>query len=129
MERACDSCQGLYEAIRQTSRFCSPRCRQRAQRGHVVPLAARTPEPEFYVPAALYAATLAELTAAGRESSALGVAALSVASRVDSGQDSGSAVASLVREWRTTLAAATDGVKTGSHVDELREKRQARRSG
>lgn len=77
----------------------------------------------------LRAATLADLSAVGREATAPGVAALVLAARVDAGQDTGSGMASLVRQWQAELDKALDGAKSTSHVDELREKRAARRSG
>lgn len=126
MQRPCDSCGSGYEARRPNSRFCSPKCRKRAQRA---PAGESPPR----VPVALHpmisAATGRELTAAGRLESSLGQAALALARRIDgSAFDSGSSLAALTREWRMTLAAAVEGVPlAASPLDELKAKRDARR--
>ena len=74
-------------------------------------------------------ATVAELERAGVESSALGRAALLLARRIESGQDGGSAVASLVKQWQDTMARATAGAEPQavSTLDQLRARRDARR--
>lgn len=74
-------------------------------------------------------ATVAELERAGVESSALGRAALLLARRIESGQDGGSAVASLVKQWQDTMARATAGAEPQavSTLDQLRLRRDARR--
>lgn len=74
-------------------------------------------------------ATVAELERAGVESSALGRAALLLARRIESGQDGGSAVASLVKQWQDTMARATAGAEPQavSTLDQLRQRRDARR--
>jgi hypothetical protein len=63
----------------------------------------------------------------GREETSVGVVALILARRIDSGTDTGSAIAALAGRWQTLMAQALDGAKPTSHVDELREKRAARR--
>jgi len=69
----------------------------------------------------------AELVAADRASSGLGAGALMLAARIDSGQESGAALASLHRELRQTLAEA---LKTAARTpvagmrDELAERRR-----
>jgi hypothetical protein len=128
MQRACDSCQVVYEAKRRASRFCSERCRKRAQRGHVVALPATEPERPAES-SGLRAAVLGELAAAGREQTALGQAALGLAVRIEQGADTGSAVASLVRELRATLAEALADARPVSALDELKARRIARLSG
>lgn len=75
-------------------------------------------------------ATRNELRAAGSLYSALGQAALRLAMLVDlQGPMSGSAAASLVKEWRVTLGEAVkQQAKPTSLVDELRKRREQRRS-
>jgi hypothetical protein len=75
-------------------------------------------------------ATRTELRAAGSLDSALGQAALRLALLVDmQGPMSGSAAASLVKEWRVTLAEAVkQQAAPTSLVDELRKRREQRRS-
>ena len=72
-------------------------------------------------------ATRAELEAAHRTTTAMGQAALVLAARLDSGLDNGTALASLAKEWRATLEAATaDSSTDQSPLDLLRERRMAR---
>lgn len=61
-------------------------------------------------PKGLVAATRAELDAAGVAGSMAGQAALILAERVEFGQDSGSAVAQMVRQLHESLARALAGV-------------------
>lgn len=77
----------------------------------------------------LVAATEAELTRADVTSSALGQAALLLARRIEAGQDGGSAIASLVKQWQDTMARATAGAEPEavSLVDQLKARRDARR--
>ncbi len=77
----------------------------------------------------LASATAAELDRAGVSSTALGQAALLLARRIDDGQDGGSAIASLVKQWQDTMGRATAGVEpqTVSTLDQLRMRRDARR--
>jgi len=73
----------------------------------------------------------AELVEAERLESAMGWAAMGLAERLVSGVDTGSAVASLTRELRSTLEAAMVGAKVASSQaeqmrDELAERRRRR---
>ena len=132
MERSCDSCGGAYMPNRPHQRFCSAKCRVRASRGAVVPTVAPTslPRPSSGE-APLLAAVRAELVEAERLESAMGWAAMGLAERLVSGVDTGSAVASLTRELRSTLEAAMVGAKVASSQaeqmrDELAERRRRR---
>lgn len=121
MERACDGCGRPYEAKRKTSRFCSDLCRARNKGASGEPEA---PSLNGHVAAS----TRAMLEKAERVETPLGASALLLASRIDSAQDTGSALAALNKEWRATLAQATDGVKmAASPLDELKARREARR--
>ena len=78
----------------------------------------------------LAAAVLAELEAAGRVDTAGGQSALTLARRIEDGRDTGSAIASLNREMRATLAEAVKGAKVPlssieSYRDELADRRRA----
>ncbi len=125
--RICESCGGPYEAVRATARFCSERCRKRAQRGHVIdlPIAADSGTPDT----ALSTRVAAELTHAGRLDTSLGQGALVLARRIEEGRDTGTAVAALVRELRAVLADAVKGAQTGSALDGYRDELAARRRG
>ena len=135
MERACESCERPFLPKSRKQRFCSSTCRQRSYEarksgGSVVvelPVAPVDDDPS------VLGATLRELRAVGRESSARGRAALAVAARLDlamSGRDTGSAFAALVREHRAALEAATEGAAAAADpIDELRAARDRRRAG
>lgn len=74
----------------------------------------------------LWTATLGELTGAGQVASASGQAALLLARRLDSGlTETGSSVASMVREHRAALADALKGARAETNpLDELRARRE-----
>jgi hypothetical protein len=129
-------CPTEFEAKRASAKYCSERCKKRAQRrpggtktAEVLALPAeptRDPEGDW-----LAQATEAELRNAGRLSSAIGQAALALARRIDaSGGETGSALASLVREHRATLAEAVkDAAKAADPLDELRNRRERKLAG
>lgn len=153
MQRACDSCGGKYEAKTARSRFCGERCRKRAQRtrpdavvrqlpvkgakrgsrkapkGSEQVAAPASPKP---VEGPVLVSTRKTLEDAGRLDTPMGQAAMVLAARLDFClRDTGSAVASLARELRSTLDAATAGAnRVGSPTDrmrdELRERREAK---
>jgi hypothetical protein len=77
----------------------------------------------------MVSATVAELESAGVESSALGQAALLLARRIEAGEDNGSAIASLVKQWQDTMGRATAGAEPQavSLTDQLKARRDARR--
>jgi hypothetical protein len=135
MHRACDSCGSLYQPVRQTSRYCSGACRKRAQRaGIATPKTPKDdrPDPRRRVPqGTVTAAVLAELTAAKRETSALGQACIALAQRIDHGTaESGSAIASLSRELRAALEHTLGARSSQADVlDELAEQRRKRLAG
>lgn len=79
-------------------------------------------------PGAVELATRARLEAAGRAGDALGLAALTLARRIDADIDTGSGLVALVREHAQTLAAAMEGVApTQDPLDELNARREAKR--
>lgn len=117
MDKNCLVCGRSFMAKRSSAKYCGGTCRKRAQRqkdsGALIGLpSAQT----HFQPAAqvgsVMDATRAELEKVEREETALGAAALALAARIDSsGGDTGSAVASLVRQLRETLAAALEGAE------------------
>lgn len=140
MERICDACGESYLAKRATSRYCSDRCRKRALRARAAEVVAidpgkkrrtrsRKPPPPADEPS-VAAATKTDLAAVGRLAGPLGQAAMVLAGRIDAHRDTGSALAAVTKEWRATMSAATAGVKREANpLDELRERREARRRG
>ena len=131
MKRNCDACRITYEARRASSRFCSARCRQRAQRSPVAVFVASVRidkvEPRL---CHLSDATLAELEAADMVTSSLGQAAPLLARRLDAPSlDTGSSISALVREHRATLTAAVGaGTRAQDPLDQLAQQRRLRLS-
>ena len=121
--RRCEAC-GKPITGRVTKRFCGTTCRTRKAKGTVVPFKPADEAPRE--DGALVAAVRAELEAVDRATSALGVAALVLARRIDSGNEPGSAVSGLTRELRATLAEATRGTVRSS-VAQMRDELAARR--
>lgn len=124
-QRACDSCRDRYEAKRPNSRFCSERCRKRFSRqpGAVASLVPEVDDAPISE-GPLTRSTRLELEAVGRFDTSIGQLAMLAARRLDAGGETGSAVASLMREHRATVAEAIRGVKlAGDKLDELRAKR------
>jgi hypothetical protein len=126
--RSCESCGDPYEAVRANARFCSERCKKRAQRGHVADVPAAPGSGTSGGTAALVSATRRDLQQAGRLDTFLGQAALSLAARIEADQDTGSAIASLNKELRATVAEALKGVQApASSVTKLKDELAARR--
>lgn len=119
----CAGCGERLEGMSPRAKYHGAKCRKRVQRGMVVPIRS---EPRDTGEGVLTAAVRAELEAVDRASSALGVAALVLARRIDSGQEPGSAVSGLSRELRATLAEATRGTVRSS-VAQMRDELAARR--
>lgn len=125
MQRRCDRCGKSYEAKRPTSKYCSSSCRARQS---------QSPKPVADLPTKrtgtdLHAVTERELTEAGRLDTVLGRQALELAQRITSSQETGSAVASLSKEFRAVMEAAMEGVGIAADpLDELRARRERKRS-
>lgn len=134
--RACDACASRYQPARVTSRYCSDRCRKRAQRAG---LAQSRSSPDDDVrptaprPGALRLgeneqAHLEDLREAGRLDTRLGRQTLWLARRLDNAlSDGGSAAAALSRELRATAAEALATAQgAGDALDELAQARKER---
>jgi hypothetical protein len=117
-----------FEAKRQAAKYCSPRCRVRANRQPKT--AAHAAVSVSAVPAGVVAAVEAELAAAGRVDSSAGQSALALARRIDAGDaETGAGLAALVKQLGATLAAAVkDGRSRVSPLDELRTARERKRA-
>jgi len=136
IKHRCDSCGSPYEAQRASSKYCGTACRMRASRsGGVTPLAAAPLEQadEPTESARTVAAVRLELEAVEQSASALGAMALALAARIDSGRETGSAMATITRELRLTLYEAR---AAGRHASSIAEKlgdqlaqRRAQRGG
>lgn len=130
MLRSCSWCGDEFQARHPRAKFCGDTCRQASHRagpdGPEAPEPAAGDAPGGFVEVA----TVAELEAAGREASPLGLAAVVLARRLDnSSNESGAAIAALARQLRDTLGAAMAGAqKAADPLDELRERRDRKRS-
>jgi hypothetical protein len=124
VRKQCAMCPAEFEAKRATAKYCSARCRVRASRSQ--PRQDDASEMPADPSSELWSATLAELTAAGRALSAGGLAALALARRIDAAdRETGSSLATLVREHRAALAdAVRDGAAAVNPLDELRDRRE-----
>lgn len=130
MQSNCAHCGDAYDAKRAHSRFCGPVCRRAALR------VKNANEPDRVMPVRqirtdgdVYQATLAELSAVGREDCFAGRLALTLASRVDDSPGTGAAL--LAKQLLETMKFALEGtkVKAVSRVDELRARRDDKRIG
>ncbi len=132
MLHQCEACGESFVARSPRARFCGPTCRSRAHRGTVVTLrpseAPRAPATSGN-PDGLVESTRLTLTAAGREQTPTGFAALELARTITDPATPPGAKATLTKEFRATLAEALKGVAVASTVDDLRSRRAARRTG
>lgn len=155
MEMACYECGEVFEAKRDTARYCSTRCRVRAHRKRktempesvkqatasavVGRLMDEDEEPPREAPAegrvivddvplTVYAATVDELRKAGKVGTVAGQSALALARRIDNPTlDTGSALAGMVKQLEATLAGVlADKDDDGDELDELRRRREER---
>lgn len=143
MRKRCEApqCGKTFEAKRAAAKFCSPACRKRNSRADKrgatvlsivdlekgVDLRLDPPEPTEPSSAAegpLTTATRKQLDAAGRLDTALGIAVLLIAMRLDnpmSMADTGSSYASLHKDFRAALAEALKDARTESDpLDKIR---------
>jgi hypothetical protein len=126
-------CPTEFEAKRPAAKYCSEKCKKRAQRQpggvdavKVLPL---PPEPaDDAAPASgpVATATLKELERAGRLETAVGQAALALARRIDAAAaETGSSLAALARQHLATLSEAVkDAQRVADPLDELRSRRE-----
>lgn len=133
MERSCAHCGASFTAQRSSARFCGGRCRAQAAaeraKGRVVAQeAAPADTAPLGRPSNLLEAVRGLLAASGALATPAGRLCEVLAVRVASGEEAGAALASLSRELRAALAAATAGTRSAADpVDELRARREARR--
>jgi hypothetical protein len=134
MRKVCGSCGKPFEAKRAAAKYCGATCRKRASRSPdaIRAKAARSGAGPTVVEMGeqardrergpLLEATTTELEKAGRLTSPAGQAALALAQRIDyGGAETGSAMASLVREYRATMADALKGAEAANdELDQIR---------
>lgn len=124
IRHSCQQCGASFEAKSPAARFCSARCRKASSRGTPGVGASDLSPVTFPVTARdTVTQVQAELVRAGRLDSYLGSAALALAARIDSAT-AVMGFASLVKELRSTMQAATAGVaKAADPVDEVKARR------
>lgn len=127
---ALPGCPNSFEAKTARAKWCSNRCRRRAQKVAVI-TALPVDAGSVDVLVSVFKATLAELDAVGRTGSAAGQSALQLAARLDRvTADTGSSIAALAREHRQALESALAGAtKAGDPFDELAARRSLRVAG
>ena len=135
MQRPCDVCGTPYTATRASSRYCSERCKKRAQRAPATqrsgkrhqarPNTAVVPLPQPDVTAGVAESTRRKLDEMGRLDTPLGQATMVLARRLDSSSgDTGAGLASLAKQLAAMLAAATADVRpAGDLLTDLRARR------
>ena len=133
MKKNCEVCGGPFDAKRRTAKYCSNGCRVQAQRGsggESAPITA-LPTPQGASDGPVARSAREELAGAGREDTANGQLVLALARRIDAAEgESGASLAALVKEFRASLAAAVAGAETAADpLDELRMRRDGKRSG
>lgn len=132
MQKKCGSCGDVFEAKRPAAKFCSDRCRKRSHRAPkpaakvvaIVPPVVDEPATRRPVMPSSYEATLAQLEAAGRLDTALGVSALIAAQMLDDAlrsADTGASRAALLKAHREALAEAVKDSKAAADpLDQIR---------
>ena len=123
--KVCPGCGKPIEGMSPRAKYHGAACRKRVQRG-TAPVVVLPTHEDSPTEGPLTRAVRSELVEVGRLDSALGVAALVLAGRLDSGKEPGSAVSGLTRELRATLAEATRGTVRSS-VASMRDELAARR--
>lgn len=120
----CAQCGEVFEAARATRKYCGDRCRQQARR--TVPAEeAETIEPRL---PDLVELTIKELADLGKTDTVLGAQALTLATRMTSSKDTGSAIAALSRELdRVMLRLRAGAQTTEDQVASARRRRDEKR--
>lgn len=135
MRKYCDSCGAEFDSKRPAGKYCSDRCRKRHQRNPDLSPAPRPADPAETdaepAQGPVMTSTLERLHAAGVGGEPVAQACLALARRIDQSMtETGSAVASLVREYRASLGDALGGAEQAvDPVDELRSRRERRNVG
>ena len=128
--RSCSKCGAplpLQTGRGQRRKMCAT-CSPPRQRNRKKPKVAPAATAKATVQRSVVASVTAELTEAGMLDSHQGQAALLLAHRLESGEDTGAAMAQMVRQLRETMAAALASVEPDEvdPVDELKARRESR---
>ena len=137
MPKACLQCGAAFTPQRSTAKYCSHLCRTKASQarqkapggGTVVPLSKGSRPPGKPAKASAASAPACSVTEATRAqlgdlaSSVLGQTALVLAKRLDDGTDTGSAMATMVKQLNALMASLP--VDAGEAEDPVLKARQA----
>lgn len=124
MDRKCEQCGKPFKAKRSDARFCGPTCRSKRSLGEP-PAPVGDREPDDFAKSGLVSATVKELARINRLASPLGQDAVMLAERMTRAE--GAALASLSKEYRAALEAATANAHAAADpVDELQSRRAQR---
>ena len=124
-------CGKTFAARSNRARYCSDRCRKRAQRagGEVVEFDLADLRSVLVVAGPVETATVDALKAADRLETPHGAMALSLARRMDApGVDTGSALAAVSRQLDAILSVALRGGGSASAPQQLQDELAARRA-
>jgi hypothetical protein len=123
-------CGATFQAKNRRAKYCSDRCRKRAQRtGDVVEIAPASGGDETPEIGPVEEATIRTLDQVDRLETPLGRACVVLARRLDNaGVDTGSALASVAGRLESTLAAATRGTGGANSPQQLRDELAERRA-
>lgn len=128
--RTCANCGADFAARSTRARYCGDRCRSKARYRRIsgAPVADLYGLPIPSESSDLADAVATELQAAGRAHTVAGVAALTIARRIDACPESSAGLATLTRELRACMAEALADAFIGSSLlDDLAEQRRQRR--
>lgn len=133
MMRNCDFCGRSYQAKRETSRFCQPKCRvynSNAKKNPQAPQPRPPGEPVLECgDVNLVEVTRATLEQSDRLDTVAGQQALRIAQAM-SGRETGAGIAALSKALSTVMSEALEGVPAvADSLDELKARREARRAG
>lgn len=125
-ERACPQCGTPFDVPPSSRKiYCGTTCRVRHHEGKVAAEAAkRRKRPKDY---RIRRQVLAELKAGGRESTSLGLVALDLAGSLADPDLPPLQRASVAKSLAAVLTQALAGVKRRTEVDEVKERRDAKR--
>jgi hypothetical protein len=106
----CQNCGTTFASRSTRARYCGDRCRSRARYTRATGRTALAPIPidlgADVAPGELAEAIRHELAVIGQATTSLGLAAVAIATRIDSGAESSTGLAALTRELRACLAEA-----------------------
>lgn len=125
------TCGETFEARHPRARYCSDRCRKRGQRAPaaaVVSLPVEAPSDGLGM-GPIEIATAAELIAADRHETALGLVVIALARRLDRGErETGSSYTALSKEFEAKRAVALKGAGVQTAPGALEDELAARRA-